>query len=109
VIGATGPLSQPKRPDIPGLEDFAGTTMHTSRWDQGEDLHGKRVAVIGTGASAIQLIPTIAPFVERLVVFQRTPIWCLPKPEDTWPGAARDAEIGPGREVDDAAAEPAVR
>ena len=81
VIGATGPLSQPKRPDMPGLEDFAGTTMHTSRWDHGEDLHGKRVAVIGTGASAVQLIPTIAPFVERLVVFQRTPIWCLPKPD----------------------------
>ncbi len=81
VIGATGPLSQPKRPDILGLDDFEGTTIHTSRWDHDADLRGKRVAVIGTGASAIQLIPAIAPLVDRVVVFQRTPIWCLPKPD----------------------------
>ena len=53
--------------------------MHTARWDHSVDLRGKRVAVIGTGASAIQVIPAIAPEVESLTVFQRTPIWCLPK------------------------------
>ena len=55
--------------------------MHTARWDHGADLAGKRVAVIGTGASAVQVIPSIAPEVEHLTVFQRTPIWCLPKPD----------------------------
>jgi cation diffusion facilitator CzcD-associated flavoprotein CzcO len=79
VIGATGVFSQPKPPDIPGIESFAGPTMHTARWDHSVDVRGKRVAVIGTGASAIQVIPAIAPEVERLTVFQRTPIWCLPK------------------------------
>jgi cation diffusion facilitator CzcD-associated flavoprotein CzcO len=79
VIGATGVFSQPKPPAIPGIETFAGPAMHTARWDHRVDLKGKRVAVIGTGASAIQVIPAIAPEVERLTVFQRTPIWCLPK------------------------------
>jgi len=81
VIGATGIFNQPSIPKIDGLGDFAGTTMHTARWDHDVDLRGKRVAVIGTGASAVQVIPSIAPDVERLVVFQRTPIWCLPKPD----------------------------
>jgi len=81
VIGATGVFTQPKPPEIPGVETFAGTTMHTARWDHTIDLHGKRVAVIGTGASAIQVIPVIAREVEHLTVFQRTPIWCLPKPD----------------------------
>ena len=81
VIGATGVFSQPQLPDIPGIDTFAGPTMHSARWDHAIDLRGKRVAVIGTGASAIQLIPAIAPEVERLTVFQRTPIWCLPKPD----------------------------
>ncbi len=81
VIGATGVFSQPKLPDIPGVDAFAGATMHTSRWDHAIDLRGKRVGVIGTGASAIQVIPAVAPEVERLTVFQRTPIWCLPKPD----------------------------
>ena len=81
VVGATGVFTQPKPPDIPGLETFAGSVMHTARWDHGEDLRGKRVAVIGTGASAVQVIPSIAPEVEQLVVLQRTPIWCLPKPD----------------------------
>jgi len=79
VIGATGVFSQPKLPDIPGVESFAGDTMHTARWDHSVSLRGKRVGVVGTGASAIQVIPAIAPEVERLTVFQRTPIWCLPK------------------------------
>src|SRR4029077_15975566 len=58
---------------------FAGPTMHTARWDHGAELHGRRVAIVGTGASAVQVIPTIAPEVAHLTVFQRTPIWCLPK------------------------------
>ena len=81
VITAQGALSQPKLPEIDGLDEFAGTAMHTSRWDHSQDLRGKRVAIIGTGASAIQIIPAIAPIVEHLTVFQRTPIWCLPKPD----------------------------
>ncbi len=79
VISATGVFTQPKPPEIPGVETFAGATMHTARWDHAVDLRGKRVAVIGTGASAIQVIPVIAREVEHLTVFQRTPIWCLPK------------------------------
>ncbi len=55
--------------------------MHTARWDHAADLRGKRVAVIGTGASAVQVIPSIAPIADHLTVFQRTPIWCLPKPD----------------------------
>lgn len=78
-IHAGGPLSQPKYPEIDGLDSFAGTVMHTSRWDHDVELSGKRVAIIGTGASAVQIIPSIAPEVADLTVFQRTPIWCLPK------------------------------
>src|SRR3954452_24285760 len=81
VVGATGVLTQPKKPDIPGVDDYAGITMHTARWDHDVDLAGKRVAIIGTGASAVQVIPAIAPEVEHLTVFQRTPIWCFPKPD----------------------------
>jgi cation diffusion facilitator CzcD-associated flavoprotein CzcO len=79
VVGATGVLTKPKPPEISGVDNFEGVVMHTARWDHGRDLRGKRVAVIGTGASAIQVIPSIAPDVEHLTVFQRTPIWCLPK------------------------------
>jgi cation diffusion facilitator CzcD-associated flavoprotein CzcO len=81
VVGATGVFSQPKPPEIPGLDEFAGTVMHTARWDHEVDLRGRRVALIGTGASAVQVIPAIAPEVERLTVLQRTPVWCLPKPD----------------------------
>ncbi|MBT0567511.1 NAD(P)/FAD-dependent oxidoreductase [Williamsia sp. CHRR-6] len=89
VIGATGVLTQPKPPAIPGLDDYAGTVMHTARWDHSVALTGKRVAIIGTGASAVQVIPAIAPDVSHLTVFQRTPIWCLPKPDAAIPTAAR--------------------
>lgn len=85
VVNATGVFTQPKAPDIPGIEDFAGTTLHTARWDHSLDLSGKRVAIIGTGATAVQVIPTIAPEVKSLVVYQRTPIWCLPKPDRRLP------------------------
>jgi cyclohexanone monooxygenase len=81
LIDATGVLTQPRYPDIDGVQSFAGVTMHTARWDHGEDLRGRRVGIIGTGASAVQIIPEIAPTVEHLTVFQRTPIWCLPKPD----------------------------
>ncbi len=86
VVGATGVFTQPKPPEIPGLETFGGSVMHTARWDHEEDLSGKKVGVIGTGASAVQVIPSIAREVEKLIVLQRTPIWCLPKP---------DARLGP--------------
>jgi cation diffusion facilitator CzcD-associated flavoprotein CzcO len=79
VVDATGVLTHPKRPDIPGVDDYEGIALHTARWDHSQDLAGKRVAVIGTGASAVQVIPAIADEVAHLTVFQRTPIWCLPK------------------------------
>jgi cation diffusion facilitator CzcD-associated flavoprotein CzcO len=79
LINAAGVLTRPNTPDIDGVTDFAGTTMHTARWDHAQNLRGKRVAIIGTGASAVQVIPTIAPDVAHLVVLQRTPIWCMPK------------------------------
>jgi cation diffusion facilitator CzcD-associated flavoprotein CzcO len=89
VVGATGVFTQPKRPDIPGLDDFAGPTMHTARWDHSVDLTGKRVGVVGTGASAVQVIPSVAPLAEQLTVFQRTPIWCLPKMDRPIDGTLR--------------------
>ncbi|MEU7165149.1 NAD(P)/FAD-dependent oxidoreductase [Streptomyces morookaense] len=79
VVSATGPLADPKVPDVPGLDGFSGAVFHSSRWDHSYDLRGKRVAVIGTGASAIQLVPGIQPDVRRLTLFQRTPPWVLPR------------------------------
>lgn len=96
VISATGVLTRPKLPDIPGISEFGGVTMHTSRWAHDQELDGKRVAIIGTGASAVQVIPEIAPRVERLTVFQRTPIWCLPRMDGPMPTALRLALRLPG-------------
>jgi len=79
VIAATGLFTTPTLPAIPGLETFTGKAMHTARWDHDYDLASKRVAVIGTGASAVQIVPEIAPVVARLQVFQRTPIWIGPR------------------------------
>lgn len=79
LVMASGALSDPVIPDLPGLERFQGRAFHSARWDHGYDLRGKRVAVIGTGASAIQFVPEIQPRVERLYVFQRTPPWILPR------------------------------
>ena len=76
---ATGFLSQPRLPDIEGVHDFSGEVIHTAKWDDTADLTGKRVAVIGTGATAVQLIPEIAEVASELTVFQRTPIWVTPK------------------------------
>lgn len=78
VVGA-GALSTPQRPALPGLASFAGPVVHSAEWDPADPLAGKRVAVVGTGASAAQLVPAIAPEVERLHVFQRTPAWVLPR------------------------------
>ena len=80
VLG-TGPLSEPAIPDVPGLDSFRGTTFHSARWDHDHDLSGERVAVIGTGASAIQFVPQIQPQVARLHLFQRTPAWVVPRPD----------------------------
>jgi cation diffusion facilitator CzcD-associated flavoprotein CzcO len=78
LVSGLGPLTEPKVPEIPGLESFEGTTFHSARWDHDYDLEGKRVASIGTGASAIQYVPAIQPEVRQLHVFQRTPPWISP-------------------------------
>lgn len=78
-VAANGGLSEPAYPSIPGLESFRGKTMHSARWDHAHDLSGRRVAMIGTGASAIQILPEIQPKVEKAVVFQRTPPWVVPR------------------------------
>jgi cation diffusion facilitator CzcD-associated flavoprotein CzcO len=96
LVNASGVLTTPKLPDIAGVEDFGGITIHTARWDHTQDLRGKRVAVIGTGASSVQLIPEIAPIVQQLSVFQRTPIWCFPKFDVPLPAPARWAMRVPG-------------
>ncbi|MCV7091706.1 flavin-containing monooxygenase [Mycobacterium interjectum] len=99
LINASGVLTVPKLPDIDGVDSFAGTTMHTARWDHGQDLTGKRVAIVGTGASAVQVIPEIAPIVSHLTVFQRTPIWCFPKFDLPLPAPVRLAMRVPGSKV----------
>lgn len=80
LIMACGALSEPAIPSLPGLENFAGTTFHSANWNHAHQLSRERVAVIGTGASAIQFVPKIQPIVERLHLFQRTPAWILPHP-----------------------------
>lgn len=79
LITATGFLSQPKIPDIPGIENFDGRVIHTTEWQDDYDPTGKRIAVIGTGATAVQLIPELAKSAADLTVYQRTPIWVVPK------------------------------
>jgi cation diffusion facilitator CzcD-associated flavoprotein CzcO len=81
LVTATGQLSQPAYPSIPGMRDFRGRLFHSARWDHEYDLTGKRVGVIGTGATAIQLVPEIAPGVEHLDIFQRSAPWVVPKPD----------------------------
>ncbi|MFD7481972.1 NAD(P)-binding domain-containing protein [Streptomyces mirabilis] len=89
VVSATGPLSDPKIPDIPGIDSFPGKVFHSARWDHDYDLRGKRVAMIGTGASAIQIVPAIQPDVSRLTLFQRTPPWVMPRVDRAITGAER--------------------
>jgi 4-hydroxyacetophenone monooxygenase len=81
VVSAVGQLNRPSYPDIPGRDTFTGISFHSARWDHDTDLAGKRVAVIGTGASAVQFIPEIAPVAGELLVFQRTPPWLGPTPD----------------------------
>ncbi len=91
VVSGIGALHVPSYPAIPGTERFQGTAFHSAQWDQSLDLRGKRVAVIGTGASAIQFVPKVADVAARLHVFQRTPPWIQPKPDFVLPRAARRA------------------
>ena len=87
VIGAVGALEVPNLPDIPGISCYAGKIVHTASWDHDYDYAGKRIAVIGTGATALQLIPEMADVAAHLTVFQRTPIWVAPKPDFPIPPA----------------------
>lgn len=90
LIAATGILSQPRPPSIDGIHDFSGQLMHTARWDHGVSLASKRVGVVGTGASAVQVVPAIVGEVSSLAVFQRTPIWVGPRPDKQRdPGSGR--------------------
>src|SRR4051812_35751874 len=100
LVTGMGPLTEPKIPDLPGLDSFEGPVVHSARWDHSVELEGKRVASVGTGASAIQYVPAIAPEVQQLHVIQRTPPWVMPhsgRPISKWerrifrtvPGAQR--------------------
>lgn len=86
LVAAPGALSEPRIPDLPGLGDFAGAVLHSARWDERIRLEGQRVAVVGTGASAIQIVPAIQPIVGELVLYQRSAPWITPR---------RDRPIGP--------------
>jgi cation diffusion facilitator CzcD-associated flavoprotein CzcO len=79
LVAGAGPLHEPNLPDVPGLDSFEGNVFHSARWDHDYDLTGKKVAVVGTGSSAIQFVPEIQPKTERLYLFQRTAPWVLPK------------------------------
>jgi 4-hydroxyacetophenone monooxygenase len=89
VISAVGQLNRPNVPELPGADTFAGPAFHSARWDHDVDLEGRRVAMIGAGASGFQIAPTIAPVVDRLTVFQRTAQWMFPNPN-------YHATVGPG-------------
>ena len=95
LVSAAGALADPTYPDIPGLDSFAGTIMHSARWDDAHDLAGEKVAVIGTGASAIQIVPAIQPQVDSVAVYQRTPAWVVPRTDH--PVQAADAAALPAR------------
>ncbi|KAF1351462.1 FAD/NAD(P)-binding domain-containing protein [Lizonia empirigonia] len=82
VVFATGQLHQPNYPQIPGLrEEFTGPVMHSAQWDDDVDLRNKRIAVIGTGSSAAQMLPTLAERASEVTIYQREPHWVLPKPD----------------------------
>jgi cation diffusion facilitator CzcD-associated flavoprotein CzcO len=85
LVSATGALCEPALPDIAGIDEFGGEVIHSARWDPGADLTGKRVALIGTGASSIQIGPEIAPIVSQLDVYQRTAPWIMPRRDRTYP------------------------
>jgi cation diffusion facilitator CzcD-associated flavoprotein CzcO len=79
IISAVGMFNEPSWPDIEGLDEFEGTIFHSARWLDGHDLTGERVAIIGSAASAVQMVPEVAPVADQLFLFQRTAIWVLPK------------------------------
>ncbi|WP_308249875.1 flavin-containing monooxygenase [Sphaerisporangium fuscum] len=79
VVSGVGQLNRPRLPDIPGVDAYEGTAFHSARWNHGHELTGRRVAVIGNGSSAAQIIPRVAPVVDHLDVYQRTPSWVIPK------------------------------
>ncbi|MGA9856960.1 MAG: NAD(P)/FAD-dependent oxidoreductase [Solirubrobacteraceae bacterium] len=89
VLSAVGQLNRPAFPAIPGREQFAGHSFHSARWDHDYDLSGKRVAVVGTGASAVQFVPEVARSAGHLTVFQRTPNWMLPRHNHVYPPRLR--------------------
>jgi cation diffusion facilitator CzcD-associated flavoprotein CzcO/acetyl esterase/lipase len=89
LVTACGQLSRPAFPGIPGIERFAGTAFHSAQWDHAYDMNGRRVAVIGTGASAIQFVPEIARSVERLHIYQRSAPWVIPKVDAPYRGGHR--------------------
>jgi cation diffusion facilitator CzcD-associated flavoprotein CzcO len=89
LIAGMGPLTEPSIPELPGLARFAGKLFHSARWDHDYELTGKRVAVVGTGASAIQFVPQIQPKVAKLSLFQRTPAWVLPRVDRAVPVRVR--------------------
>jgi cation diffusion facilitator CzcD-associated flavoprotein CzcO len=91
LVLATGQLHQPAIPRIEGIDSFAGHSFHSARWDHGYPLNGKRVAVIGTGASAVQFVPEIARDVSQLTVFQRTGNWFLPRKNRRYPAIVKEA------------------
>src|SRR5690606_3233304 len=91
IITAVGQLNRPSFPNVPGLDSFKGKMFHSAEWPRGLDIKGKRVAVVGAGASAYQIVPSIVDEVAELKVFQRNPPWMLPTPnyhEDIKPGMA---------------------
>ncbi|MGW4403119.1 flavin-containing monooxygenase [Nonomuraea sp. NPDC004702] len=96
IVSGIGALHIPKFPEIAGRESFAGPSFHSAEWDHSVDLTGKRVAVVGTGASAVQFVPQLAPRVRELTVFQRTPPWIHPKPDFAFSPAARRVLALPG-------------
>jgi len=81
VVAGVGALNEPHYPELPGLSSFRGATFHSARWDHGHDLRGERVAVIGTGASAVQFVPRIAADAAQLDVYQRSAPWVIPRPD----------------------------
>jgi cation diffusion facilitator CzcD-associated flavoprotein CzcO len=89
LVSGIGALHIPQIPELPGLPDFKGETFHSATWNHDYDLRGKRVAVVGTGASSIQFVPQIAPDVESLTLFQRTAPWIMPKPDYAIPAWAK--------------------
>ena len=81
MVSAVGLFTQPVMPDLLEEEPFTGTVMHTARWDHSVDLRGARVAVLGTGSTAAQLVPEVAKVAEKVYSVQRSPTWVLPKPD----------------------------